>query len=173
MISPLTKMAPARLENAGGLEPAYARSELMSDSITEREKACIRHFAKLFENGERLWVTTWHDFSLDGAKLKENEFRALMSMMTGIGVIDRIGYGNDDRVSFYLTHVAVQKARELEKLELESIEPEDLVEKIQNAARQSRALAWVIISFFVVTAAATLINQTIQIFQNIGWMAKP
>lgn len=50
-----------------------------------------------------------------------------------------------------------------------------MMEKITVAAKAKKRslIAWIIIVFLVLTAVATGANQTLQLFQNLGWMAKP
>jgi type VI protein secretion system component VasF len=85
-------------------------------------------------------------------------------------IIECVGKGSVHNGRKRADH-AERLARALDKQE--TAEPEDIVERVKEAARGHRYLAWAIIGFFVLTAVVTFANQAIQLLQNLGILTKP
>ena len=147
----------------------------MEYHFNEKEIACIKRMAEMFEEGNCYVNANLDDEEGDGTlDAPLGERAAILETMQSFGLIAEVVHAATLRFfSFKITAKSVQIARAIKAQQVEELEPEDLVEKLQTTARKNPVVAWIIIGFFVLTAAATLINQTIQIFQNIGWMTKP
>ena len=150
-------------------------------SLNEAEIACVKKLAELFGKGEGR-ITSWvskdengnpvrHGLDNDVLGLPSYQRIVILQTMEGLGLIS-----DGELTSFKnyrVTPKAVQLARAIEAKEKETREPRDIVKETYDTVRGHRILAWVLIAFFVLTATATFINQTISTFQNLGWMAKP
>lgn len=145
----------------------------MSNSATLKgaEIECVKRLAKMYEQGQTVW---WNEDDYELLGLTVDNYFSVIGTMDLCGVITNHSHTSAGKYRmFEITPMAVQIARQIEQQELEENEGKDIVEKIKQKARSSPALAWIIIGFFLLMAIATFINQTIGIFQNLGWMKKP
>lgn len=143
--------------------------------ISDAEIKCIQILAQQFENGGN-YLTNPRDVLTQGGMDWNGgvTFNGLLGMMERYGVIDKIEHSDQVLyLAFGITGRAVELARQIELAWKQAQEPRDIVEQLTIGAKKRPIIAWMIIAFFVLTAAATLINQTIQIFQNLGWIPKP
>lgn len=149
---------------------------MLDPHISEEEKKCVRIFAKLFKNGDNHARNPREALRVEGLDLAYKDYEVLMRMMEKYGVIEAPTHVLADEgyyVMFRISADAIRIEREIDSLEKQVKEPEDIVGKVNESVRSNPWLAFVLIAFFVLMAAATFINQTISIFQNVGWMAKP
>ena len=145
---------------------------MIDPNISEQERKCLRVLAKLFGENRNFLRSPLTELQKEGLEVDQPSLDVLLRMMETYGAIEKVSRTNAQEFrSFYITATAVQLVRDLD--ELEKQKPVDIVGQINEDVRRNRILAWVLITFFVLMAIATFINQTISIFQNLGWMAKP
>lgn len=136
-------------------------------AMSADEKRCLLFLADLFTKGEGT-------VALEQLKaefpLESNALHFMLQMMVEHGAM-QFGYVSlsDAKLNnIVILPAVIQMARELDREE-----PEDLVDKLQKAARSKDIVAYSVIAFFVLAAGVTLINQFVDLLQKLGWMAKP
>lgn len=147
----------------------------MGFRLNEMEMKCVKLLAEMFERGEVHVEANLSDLVAgDQPDVTPQKRAAVLETMQSIGVIeDAVDLGHVRYASFTITPKVVQVARAIDAELKERSEPEDIVEKITTAARNRPVIAWLIVGFLVLTAIATLVNQTIQILQNFRVIPKP
>jgi hypothetical protein len=138
----------------------------MSDSISEREKACIRLLADSFLKGET-YCTATPDTLLSGVKLEKTEFESLMQLMKSYEIIrsvERAGNG----FRFEITAIAVHKAREIAA-------PVNLLEKLMESYKSNPVAARIVFWFIIVSSATvfvagvlTIIEKAVDLHKKLG-----
>ena len=71
---------------------------------------------------------------------------------------------------FYISAKASQLVKELDEAERQ---PGAIVEQIKGSARSNKYIAWAIIALISLTAIVVLLNQTMDLLQKFGVIAKP
>ena len=135
------------------------------------EIRCIKQLAKFFEQGHRTWANE-EDYEELG--LTKETYVSAIAVLEMHGAIENVEHNFESHYqSFTISPMVVQIARQIEEAEVEASKGKDIVEQIKQKTRSSPSMAWIIIIFFILVGLATLVNQTIQILQNLGWIAKP
>ena len=147
-------------------------------TVSESEKICIRiladHFVKgtLAIHGEK----ALNSLMADSLEIDETTFGVMMRIMEVYGVVSIRATIADAKNTISVRSIlpgSIQRVREIDEHEKKADEGKDIVGQVNEKIRSNRVLASILIVFFVLMAVATFINQTISIFQNLGWMAKP
>lgn len=153
----------------------------MQDQIEvmrECDKQCIRILARIFENGQDRFHGP--QYAMEALRAEGMTFEGdvtwngVMGMMQQYGVITDVETHNSILYgAFTITGRAVEFAKAIEHAEKKAAEPKDMVQHLTSSARKHPFVAWILIGFFVLTALATLANQTLQLLQNLGLASKP
>jgi hypothetical protein len=151
----------------------------MAVSLSADEIRCVKKLAVIFTSGDNpvqcnASAGDFTDADLEPLGVTKDNRDAVLAMMEELNAIRGVSHNALCRYSWFeVSPKAVQIARAIEAEEAKKGEPGDFVAKVTEGARKRPVLGAVIIAFLVLTAAATLANQTVQFLQNMGWMAKP
>ena len=126
------------------------------------EIACIQKLAELFEKG----TNPVDCRNADPLELPPEQRRQILDTMEAHGFITEVLRRADRQFLFTITPEAVQAAREIRRLDEQSQEPEDIVEKVTKAVRKHHATAWIIIAVLALTVILTLINQILSLLEH-------
>jgi hypothetical protein len=144
---------------------------LIDPNISEREKACIRILATLFQEGTGLLPDPSGVLQSKGMKLEPKEYVSLMRMMEGYEVISDPEHTSAGLFwRFRITSKSVRLAREVSKLDEIAQEPWDIVSQANEAIRKHPFTAWIVILVLSMTVLLAFVNQVIQFLKNVGMM---
>src|SRR5258705_397944 len=110
---------------------------MLSPDITATEKQCIRALASLYAKGEIEVHEPFAALFNEGFHPPNEGFWALMKMMQGCGVLDKLTSDHQTGAVHYfvISHRAILAERELNRLEAQAKQPRDIVEDIKESAR--------------------------------------
>jgi hypothetical protein len=137
--------------------------------LNEHEIACIKRLAQLYDLGQIQNGSPWQEDPKFKLGIPEDKWISVLGTMEHCGAIDSVDHAEPIKYwEFRILPRAVQLARQIHDKENEKKEPDDMVDKIQNAARQNSFVAWLIICFLVVTALVSVVSNSITILEKLG-----
>ncbi len=144
---------------------------MVDQNVSEMEKKLLRILAKMFDAGNNCLRTPLADLQKEGLEVDQQSLDVLLRTMQHYGAIENISATNAQEFRlFYISAKASQLARELDEAERQ---PGDIVAQIKVAARSNKYIAWAIIVFLSLTTIVVLLNQTMDLLQKFGVIAKP